>query len=171
MPQEERDSRDIDTFVQQLHSEGMSEAVEGNMLVDTGRLNQKRDFVIKNVRRKGREDGSFLPDWPQNGNGLLGKRNADIVPRFLDGDIHVIPSLLSFQILPPESQQICAPKSTSDIEADSLLDLTILERGKLDCLNLFAGQSFPFARMIPFDSFNLFCGIEVNHVVCVSDPQ
>ena len=38
MTQEESDSWDIDTFVQQLHSEGMSEAVEGDMLVDAGRF-------------------------------------------------------------------------------------------------------------------------------------
>ena len=100
MSQEEGNSRDIDTFVQQLHSESMPEAVEGDMFVDSGRLYQKRDFVIKNVRRKGREDGSFLPDWPQNGNSLLGKWYADVISRFLDGDIHVIPSLLSFQIFP-----------------------------------------------------------------------
>ena len=53
MPKEESDSRDIDTFVQQLHCKSMPEAVEGNMLVNPGTLNQKRDFVIKNVRRKG----------------------------------------------------------------------------------------------------------------------
>ena len=108
MSQEEGNSRDIDTFVQQLHSESMPEAVEGNMLVDTGRLNQKRDFVIEDVRRKGREDGSFLPNWPQNGNCLLGKWYADFVPSFLDSDTHIIAPLLSFQILPPKSQQICA---------------------------------------------------------------
>lgn len=84
MPQEERDSGDIDTFVQQLHGEGMSEAVEGDMLVDAGRLYQKRDFVIEDVRGKGREDGSLLPDRLQNGNSFLGKRNADIISRFLD---------------------------------------------------------------------------------------
>ena len=50
MSQEEGNSRDIDTFVQQLHSESMPEAVEGNMLVNTGRLNQKRDFVIEDIR-------------------------------------------------------------------------------------------------------------------------
>ena len=100
MTQEESDGRDIDTLVQQLHSESMPEAVEGDMFVDSGRLNQKRDFVIEDVRRKGREDGTLLPDWPQNGNSLLGKRNADVIPRFLDGDIHVIPPLLSFQIFP-----------------------------------------------------------------------
>ena len=100
MPQEERDSGDIDTFVQQLHSEGMPEAVEGDMLVDTGRLHQKRDFVIEDVRGKSREDCALLPDRPQNGNSLPGKRNADVIPRFLDGDIHVIPPLLSFQIFP-----------------------------------------------------------------------
>lgn len=99
MTQEEGNSRDIDTFVQQLHCKSMPEAVEGNMLVDTGRLNQKRDFVIKNVRRKGREDGSFLPNWPQNGNCLLGKWYAGFVPSFLDSDTHIIAPLLSFQIL------------------------------------------------------------------------
>ena len=46
MPQEESDGRDIDTLVQQLHSESMPEAVEGDMFVDSGSLNQKRDFVI-----------------------------------------------------------------------------------------------------------------------------
>ena len=60
MTQEEGNSRDIDTFVQQLHSESMPEAVEGNMFIDTGRLNQKRDFVIEDVRRKGREDGTLF---------------------------------------------------------------------------------------------------------------
>ena len=64
MTQEESDSWDIDTFVQQLHSEGMPEAVEGDVLVDAGRLYQKRDFVIEDIRGKGREDCSLLPDWP-----------------------------------------------------------------------------------------------------------
>ena len=41
MPKEESDSRDIDTFVQQLHGEGVPEAVEGDVLVDAGRLYQK----------------------------------------------------------------------------------------------------------------------------------
>ena len=127
MTQEEGNSRDIDTFVQQLHCKSMPEAVEGNMLVDTGRLNQKRDFVIEDVRRKGREDGTLLPDWPQNGNCLLGKWYADFVPSFLDSDTHIITPLLSFQILPPKSQQICAPKPTSNIEANSLFDFFILE--------------------------------------------
>ena len=36
--QEESDGWDIDTFVQQLHGESMPEAVERNMLVNTGRL-------------------------------------------------------------------------------------------------------------------------------------
>ena len=71
MSQEESDSRDIDTFVQQLHGEGVPVAMEGDVLVDTGSLYQKRDFVIEDVRRKGREDGSLLPDRPQNGNGFL----------------------------------------------------------------------------------------------------
>lgn len=56
MPQEESDGRDIDTLVQQLHSEGMPEAVEGDVLVDAGRIYQKRDFVIEDIRGKGRED-------------------------------------------------------------------------------------------------------------------
>ena len=71
MSQEESDRRDIDTLVKQLHGESMSEAVESDMLVNTGRLDKLRDFVIEDVRRKGREDGSLLPDRPQNGNGLL----------------------------------------------------------------------------------------------------
>ena len=100
MAKEESDSRDIDTLIQQLHGEGVPEAVEGDLLVDAGRLYQKRDFVIEDIRGKGREDCSLLPDRPQNGNSLLGKRNADVIPRFLDGDIHVIPPLLSFQIFP-----------------------------------------------------------------------
>lgn len=37
MPQEKCNCRNIDTFVQQLHGKGMPEAVEGDMLVDTGR--------------------------------------------------------------------------------------------------------------------------------------
>ena len=127
MPQEESDGRDIDTLVQQLHSESMPEAVEGDMFVDSGRLNQKRDFVIEDIRRKGREDCSLLPDWPQNGNSLLGEWYADFVPGFLDSDTHIIAPLLSFQILPPKSQQICASKPTSDIEANSLFDFFILE--------------------------------------------
>ena len=64
MSQKESNSWDIDTLVQQLHSESMPEAVEGDMFVDTGRLNQKWDFVIVDIRRKGREDCSLLPDWP-----------------------------------------------------------------------------------------------------------
>lgn len=62
MTQDESDGRDIDTLVQQLHSESVPEAVESDMLVNTGRLYQKRDFAIENVRRKGREDGTLLPD-------------------------------------------------------------------------------------------------------------
>ena len=96
MPQEESNGRDIDTFVQQLHSEGMPEAVKGDVLVDAGRLYQKRDFVIEDIRRKGREDGALLSDWPQNGNCLLGKWYADFIPRFLDSDTHVIAPLFSF---------------------------------------------------------------------------
>ena len=161
MSQEEGNSRDIDTFVQQLHSESMPEAVEGDMFVDSGRLNQKRDFVIEDIRRKGREDCSLLPDWPQNGNCLLGKWYADFVPSFLDSDTHIIAPLLSFQILPPKSQQICAPKPTSDIEANSLFDFFILEWGMLDRLYLFTGQPFPFTGMIPLNPFNLLCGIKV----------
>ena len=38
---------------------------------------------------------TLLPDWPQNGNGLLGKWYADFVPSFLTADTHVIASLLS----------------------------------------------------------------------------
>ena len=53
VPKEESDGRDIDTLVKQLHGESMSEAVESDMLVDTGSLHQLRNFVIKNVRRKG----------------------------------------------------------------------------------------------------------------------
>ena len=100
MSQEESDSRDIYTFVQKLHGKSMPEAMEGDVLVNAGRLYQKRDFVIEDVRGKGREDGTLLPDRPQNGNGLLGKWYADVISRFLDGDIHVIPPLLSFQIFP-----------------------------------------------------------------------
>ena len=100
MPQEESDSWDIDTFVQQLHGEGVPEAVEGDVLVDAGRLYQKWDFVIEDVRRKGREDGTFLPDRPQNGNSLLGKWYTDFIPSFLDSDTHIIAPLLSFQIFP-----------------------------------------------------------------------
>ena len=66
MPQEESDGRDIDTLVQQLHSESMPEAVESDMLINSSRFHQLRDFVIEDVRRKGREDGSFLPDRSQN---------------------------------------------------------------------------------------------------------
>ena len=100
MPQEESDGRDIDTFVQQLHGEGMPEAVESDMLVNTGGLHKLRNFVIEDVRRQGREDGPLLPDWPQNGNCLLGKWYADFVPSFLDSDTHIIAPLLSFQIFP-----------------------------------------------------------------------
>ena len=100
MPQKESNSWDINALVQQLHGEGMPEAVEGDVLVDAGRLNQKRDFMIEDVRRKGREDGTLLPDRPQNGNGLLGKWYADFIPSLLDGDIHIIAPLLSFQIFP-----------------------------------------------------------------------
>ena len=100
MAQEESDSRDIDTLIQQLHGEGVPKAVEGDMLVDTSGLNQKRDFVIEDVRRKGREDGTLLSDRPQNGNGLLGKWYADFIPGLLDGNTHVIASLLSFQVFP-----------------------------------------------------------------------
>lgn len=96
MPQEESNGRDIDTFVQQLHSEGMPASMKGDMLVDTGRLYQKRDFAIENVRRKGREDGTLLPDWPQNGNCLLGKWYTDVITCFLDGNAHIIAPLLSF---------------------------------------------------------------------------
>ena len=96
MPKEKCDGRDIDTFVQQLHGEGVPEAVEGDVLVDTGRLYQKRDFAIENVRRKGREDGTLPPDRPQNGNCLLGKWYADVIPCFLDGNAHIIAPLLSF---------------------------------------------------------------------------
>ena len=161
MPQEESDGRDIDTLVQQLHGKGMPKAMEGDVLVDAGRLNQKRDFVIEDIRRKGRGDCSLLPDWPQNGNCLLGKWYADFVPSFLDSDTHIIATLLSFQILPPKSQQICAPKPTSDIEANSLFDFFILEWGMLDRLYLFTGQPFPFTGMIPLNPFNLLCGIKV----------
>ena len=38
MPQEESDRRDIDTLVQQLHGEGVPEAMESDMLVNTGSL-------------------------------------------------------------------------------------------------------------------------------------
>ena len=62
--QEESDGRDIDAFVQELHGEGMPEAVERDMLVNTGRLYELRDFVIEDIRRKGREDSSLLPDRP-----------------------------------------------------------------------------------------------------------
>ena len=71
MPKEESDGRDIDTLVQKLHGESMPEAVESGMLINSSRFHQLRDFVIEDVRRKGREDGSFLPDRSQNGNGLL----------------------------------------------------------------------------------------------------
>ena len=83
MTQEEGNSRDIDTFVQQLHSESMPAHVDGDMFVDSGSLNQKRDFVIEDVWRKGREDGSFLPDWPQNGNCLLESGIRTLFPVFL----------------------------------------------------------------------------------------
>ena len=155
MSQEESDSRDIYTFVQKLQGKSMPEAVEGDMLVDTGRLYQKRDFVIEDVRRKGREDGTLLPDWPQNGNCLLGKWYTDVIPCFLDGNAHIIAPLLSFQILPSKSQQIGSPKTTSNIEANSLFDFFIFEWSIFDSLYLFAGQPLAFARMIPFDSFNL----------------
>ena len=107
--QEESDGRDIDAFVQQLHGEGMPEAVERDMLVNTGRLYELRDFVIEDIRRKGREDSSLLPDRPQNGNGLFRKRNTNAIPSLLDGDTHVIASLLSFQVFPSETQQISSP--------------------------------------------------------------
>lgn len=96
VPKEKCDGRDIDTFVQQLHGEGVPEAVEGDVLVDTGSLYQKRDFAIENVRRKGREDGTLPPGRPQNGNCLLGKWYADVIPCFLDGNAHIIAPLLSF---------------------------------------------------------------------------
>ena len=100
MSQEESDSRDIYTFVQKLHGKSMPEAMEGDVLVNAGRLYQKRDFVIEDVRGKGREDGTLLPDRPQNRNGLLGKWYADFISGLLDGDTHVISPLLPFQIFP-----------------------------------------------------------------------
>ena len=60
MSQKECDGRNIDTLVQQLHGEGMLEAVEGDMLVNAGCLYQKRDFVIEDIRGKGREYGTFF---------------------------------------------------------------------------------------------------------------
>ena len=127
--------------------------------------------MIENVRRKGREDGSFLPDRPQNGNGLFRKRNTNAIPSLLDGDTHVIASLLSFQVFPSKSQQISPPKTGCDIEANSLFHFFILERSMFDCFNLLAVQPLSFAGMVPFDTFNLLSRIEVYQVVCVSNPQ
>ena len=62
--QEESDGRDINTLVQKLHGESVPKAVESDMLVYTGGIHKLRDFVIEDVWRKGREDGSLLPDRP-----------------------------------------------------------------------------------------------------------
>lgn len=48
--EEERNRRNIDSLVQQPHRKGVPEAVEGNMFVDTGSLNQPGHFLVQNAR-------------------------------------------------------------------------------------------------------------------------
>ena len=71
MAEEECNRWNVDAFVKEPHSESMPEAVEGDMLVDTCSLNKLRDLVVKDGRGQGREDGSFLPDCPEDSHSLL----------------------------------------------------------------------------------------------------
>ena len=43
---EESNRRNIDSLVQKSHRKGMPEAVESDMLVDTGSFNQPRYFLV-----------------------------------------------------------------------------------------------------------------------------
>ena len=49
MTKEESNRWDIDSLIQKTHREGVSEAVEGNMLVDTGSLNQPGYFLVQDA--------------------------------------------------------------------------------------------------------------------------
>lgn len=47
--EEESIRRNIDSLVQESHRKGVPEAVEGNMLVDTGSLNQLGYFLVQDA--------------------------------------------------------------------------------------------------------------------------
>ena len=49
MAEEESIRRNIDSLVQESHRKGVPEAVEGNMLVDTGSLNQLGYFLVQDA--------------------------------------------------------------------------------------------------------------------------
>ena len=100
MPKEESDSWNVDALIEEPHRKGMPEAMEGDMLVDAGRLNQLRDLVVQDWRGQGREDGSSFLDSPQGCDGLLGKRKANFIPRLLDGETQVVPAFRFLDVLP-----------------------------------------------------------------------
>ena len=63
--EEERNRRNIDSFVQEPHRECMPETVEGDMLADTCSRDELGDFMVEDVRRQGGEDGPSILDCSQ----------------------------------------------------------------------------------------------------------
>ena len=60
--EEERNRRNIDSFVQEPHRKGVPEAVEGDMLADTCSRDELGDNMAEDVRRQGGEDGPAILD-------------------------------------------------------------------------------------------------------------
>ena len=60
--EEERNRRNIDSFVQEPHRKGVPEAVEGDMLADTCSRDELGDYMAEDVRRQGGEDGPAILD-------------------------------------------------------------------------------------------------------------
>ena len=81
--EEEGNRRNIDALVQKPHREGVSEAMEGDMLSDTGGRDELWDLMVQDRRGQSGEDGSFLLDSPKNGYCLLGKGRLTLYPVFL----------------------------------------------------------------------------------------
>ncbi len=114
MTQEESDGRDIDSLIQQLHGEGMPEAVEGDMLADTCSRDVLGDFMVEDVRRQGGEDGPSLLDCSQNSDSFLRKRETDLVSRLLDSDIQVVPASRFLDVLLFEIQHVASSQTRLD---------------------------------------------------------
>ena len=60
--EEERNRRNIDSFVQDPHRKGVPEEVEGDMLADTCSRDELGDYMAEDVRRQGGEDGPAILD-------------------------------------------------------------------------------------------------------------
>ena len=82
MPKEESDRRNVDALIQEPHRKGMPEAMKGDMLVDTGCLDELRDLVVQDWCGQGREDRSLFLIVPRAATASLERGRRTLYPVF-----------------------------------------------------------------------------------------